>query len=138
LTDAILIKTNLANAKLSNLEITGKYVYVDELPLIDFLSYRIQNMILSGFGILGMELTGKELLFGIVFTFTDLAGPIYQEMNDSSEKKLEDTILTGADLTGSDLSFVDLSGKDLTGVNLTDAILNNVKLNDCINHIICK
>jgi aldose sugar dehydrogenase len=138
LTNAKLINTNLTNSKLSNLEITGKYVYADELSLLDFLSYRLQNMILSGFGLLGMELTGKELFFGIVFTFTDLSGPIYQEYNDLSGKDLTDVKLVGADLTGSDLSFVDLSGKDLTDVNLTNAKLINTKLDDCINHIICE
>jgi aldose sugar dehydrogenase len=138
LTNADLSNTDLTNAKLSQAKITGKYVYADELSLIDFASYRIQNMILSGFGMLGMELNGKELIFGIVFTFTDLAGPIYQEINDSIDEKLEDTILIGADLSGSDLSFVDLSRKDLTGVKLTGADLSNTDLTNCKNHIICQ
>ncbi len=130
---------------------TGKYVYVDDLSLVDLFSYKSKNLILAIFGHFGIDLSGKDFL-GITLIGTDLAGPIYLSSGNLSGKDLSDTSLIGADLSGANLANVDLSGKDLSGVNFSNAnitnvnfdssilensLFNNTKMN-CVNHIICE
>ena len=130
--NANLSNVNFSNAYFSDLKSFGKYVYVDELTWMDFLSFRLQNMILSGFGIMGFELSGKELPLGIKFTFTDLSGPIFLNTTKSIEMNF-----VGADLSGADLSNVDLSGVNFENANLSNVNFSNAIMK-CTNNEICE